>query len=93
VSWQELFDRCEMCWGGCRGCAGHLELLQAPHRGIKPEAIIGCPGEWKGTFLQHLHTIAIVTTLTFVSKQPPRAILVSQSHPTSQTTRGGGHWP
>lgn len=40
---------------GVTSHTGHPELLQAAqsHRGIKPEAILDCPREWRGTFLQH----------------------------------------
>lgn len=47
---QELWERV-----GVTSRAGHPELLQAAQsrRRIKPEAIIDCPREWRGTFLQH----------------------------------------
>lgn len=47
---QELFEHRRTRWGGCTSRAGHPELLQAPYRGIKPEAITDCPQERRSTF-------------------------------------------
>lgn len=55
-------------------------------RGTEPEATVDRPGDWRGTFLQSFHAIAIVTILIFISIQLPITIAGSQSLPSSQET-------
>lgn len=89
---QELFEHRRTRWGGCTSHDGHPELLQAPYRGIKPEAITDCPREQRGTFPRRFRTTAIVATLVFISTRPPRAVVITLSIPISQETGGDGCW-